>query len=323
MATIFDIAKLAGTSKSTVSRVISGNGYVKAETRQRVLTAIEELHYVPNQIARDLKYQRTQNIGFLMSTYYSNTGDLINSFAGIARKYHYQTSIYLADNEEDEISALNLLVTHQLDGIFLLSAMNDWDKIIPYTKYGPIATWRRIDSKHIYSSYVDHYPLYLQALYYLKEHGARKIGHIFNSISSSNTVARVHALTDFSDENPTIDQSWRRFYSVSTEAGIDAGKRWIADRKRNQAPDAVICFADVVSAEFIRTLRNAGYRVPEDCKVFGFENDIFSRLFDITTFDPRIDLQAANSFYYLYHQIEHKEVQYQKITPKMIIRKTC
>lgn len=323
MATIFDIAELANTSKSTVSRVISGNGYVKEATRQRVLAAIEELHYVPNQIARDLKYQHNHNIGFLMSSYYSNSGDLINSFASVARKYHYQTSVYLADNEEDEINILNLLVTHQLDGAFLLSAMNDWDKIIPYTKYGPIATWRRIDSNRIYSSYVDHYPLYLQALYYLKEQGAKKIGHIFNAISSSNTVARIYALTDFADENPDIDQSWRQFYSVSTDAGIDAGRRWIAAKEAGTAPDAIICYADIVSAEFIRTLRNAGYRVPEDCKVFGFENDIFSRLFDITTFDPRVDLQAANSFYYLYNQIEHQQIPYEKITPEMIIRKTC
>lgn len=323
MATIFDIAELANTSKSTVSRVISGNGYVKATTRQRVLDAIDELHYVPNQIARDLKYQRTHTIGFLMSSYYANAGDMINHFASIARQYHYQTSIYLADNEEDEISALNLLVTHQIDGVFMLSAMNDWDKIIPYTKFGPIATWRRIDSDKIYSSYVDHYPTYLQTLYYLKNHGAKKIGHLFNSISSSNTVARIYALTDFADANPEIDQSWRHFYSVATDAGTDAGQRWIEAKKEGTAPDAVISYADIVAAEFIRTLRNNGYRVPEDCLVFGFENDIFSELFDITTFDPRVDLQAANSFYYLYHEIEHKPVDYQTIIPKMIIRKTC
>lgn len=319
-ATIFDIAKLAQTSKSTVSRVISGNGYVKAETRERVLQAIHELNYVPNQIARDLKYQRTQTIGFLTNTYYTNVGDFIRAFASIAKQYHYQTSIYLVDNEEDELNTLNLLVTHQIDGAFLLSKVNDWQKITPYTRFGPIATWRRLDSAQIYSSYVDHYPLCLRAMTYLKQQGVHKIGHIFNDRASINTIARLEAVKTFEIENPTIDQTWRQFFWTVEGAGEMAAAQWL---KQDNPPEAVITYSDYVAVHFIKCLRAAGYRVPEDCQVIGFENDTFGRLFDLTTFDPHVDLQAANSFYYLYNQINHVHLPYQKIEPEMIIRKTC
>ncbi|MFD1466056.1 LacI family DNA-binding transcriptional regulator [Lapidilactobacillus mulanensis] len=319
-ATIFDIARLAQTSKSTVSRVISGSGYVKDSTKARVLAAIHELNYVPNQIARDLKYQRTKTIGFLVNTYYPNVGDFINNFAIIAKKFHYQTSIYLVDTEEDELNALNLLVTHQIDAAFMLSKVNDWDKITPYTRFGPIATWRRLDSDKIYSSYVDHYPIYLTAMNYLKDLGIHKIGHVFNDRYNSNTIARVTAIENFQVENPTIEQDWRQFFWTSSGAGEMAAQQWLQATDR---PDAVIIYSDYVAADFIKALRAANYRVPEDCKVIGFENDIFGQLFEVTTFDPRIDLQAANSFYYLYNQINHTKLPYETIKPQMIIRQTC
>ena len=149
MATIFDIAKLAKTSKSTVSRVISDHGYVSEGTRSRILDAINELNYIPNQIARQMKYQRTNTIGFLVNNYHPTAGDFINYFANTAKSYNYRVNIYFTGTPQDELKALNLLATRSLDGLFLLAKINDWDKIIPYTKFGPIATWRRIKSDKI------------------------------------------------------------------------------------------------------------------------------------------------------------------------------
>ncbi|MBP3226420.1 MAG: LacI family DNA-binding transcriptional regulator, partial [Methanobrevibacter sp.] len=59
MATIRDVAQKAGVGVATVSRVLSENGYVKEETKQKVMEAIRELNYTPNEIARNLYYKRT------------------------------------------------------------------------------------------------------------------------------------------------------------------------------------------------------------------------------------------------------------------------
>ena len=59
MPTIQDVARRAGVGAATVSRVLSGKGYVKSETRERIRQAIEELHYTPNEMARNLYYQKS------------------------------------------------------------------------------------------------------------------------------------------------------------------------------------------------------------------------------------------------------------------------
>ncbi|WP_235334122.1 LacI family DNA-binding transcriptional regulator [Pelosinus fermentans] len=320
LATIFDIAKLAKTSKSTVSRVISDHGYVSAETRSRILDAINELNYIPNQIARQMKYQRTNTIGFLVNDYYPTVGDFINYFVNTAKSYNYRVNIYFTGNPQDELAALNLLMTRSLDGLFLLAKINDWDKIIPYTKFGPIATWRRIESDKIYSSYIDHFPIYMQILEYIYAKGARFVGHILNCEKNSNTQARLEAIQTF-EKTHSMNNEWRLFYNEQKDAGIDAAHKWIAAGKA--APKIVVVYSDYVATEFISILKENGYQLPKDCAIFGFDNSNFGRLMNISTVDTFLEKQAINSFYYIYNKLNNTNLQYKKINPKLVFRETC
>lgn len=320
MVNIFDIAKKAGVSKSTVSRVACGHGYVSEQTRKKILDAMKELHYSPNQLARNMKYQKTHNIGFLVPGYYPAVGDFINYFAKIARNYYYRINVYFTETKEDEINILNQMRTHELDGVFILEKRNTWETIKSYTQFGPIATWRRIDDRRIYSAYIDHYPIYLKILEYISQLGVHRIGHILNNETNVNTKARLQAIQDFQVNHPDIDHSWKMFFGKVDDVGINSAKAWENSKKR---PEVVIAFSDYIAAEFIASLRKLGYRVPEDCKVFGFDNSDYSRIMDISTVDPSIKLQAENSFYYIYNQLHEQYFPYHKIKPKMIIRSTC
>ncbi|ETY73242.1 LacI family DNA-binding transcriptional regulator [Lactiplantibacillus fabifermentans] len=320
MATIFDIAALADTSKSTVSRVISGHGYVSSDTRKRVLAAMKTLDYVPNQLARQLKAQRTQTIGFLMHEYAPVVGDFVNYFTQAAQAKQYRVNIYQTATATDELAVLNRLMTHEIDAVFILTRCNPWDKIIPYTRFGPIATWQRIDSDKIYSSYLDHYPLYRQILDYLATQGVTKIGHVFNDPKAVNTQARLQALVEFQQAAPQIDNSWQYFYQFQAQAGQQAAETWLTTP---QPPSAVVIYADFVAAEFIATLRAHGKRVPEDCRVFGFDNSVFSQLMAISTVDAQLPKQAHNAFTSLYNTINQTTEPYQELTPKLIFRETC
>lgn len=72
MATILEVAKRAGVSKATVSRVLSGNGYVSQETREKVMQAVAETEFRPNLLARNLSVKSTQTIGLVVTnTLYS------------------------------------------------------------------------------------------------------------------------------------------------------------------------------------------------------------------------------------------------------------
>lgn len=78
MSNIFDVARLAGVSKSTVSRVFTGNGYVSKVSRKKVLQSAKKLGYVPSILARQLVEQSTKTIGFIAKTYYPEVGQLLD-----------------------------------------------------------------------------------------------------------------------------------------------------------------------------------------------------------------------------------------------------
>ncbi|WP_434432629.1 LacI family DNA-binding transcriptional regulator [Lactiplantibacillus paraplantarum] len=320
MATIFDVANLAQTSKSTVSRVVSGHGYVSAPVRKRVLAAMHQVNYIPNQLARQLKAQRTKTIGFLVNEYAPVMGDLINYFTQIAQSDGYRVNMYQTTNAADELHVLNQLMTHELDAVYIAVRHNRWDKIEPYTKYGPIATWQRIDSNEIYSSYIDHYPLYLQILTYLVNQGYTRIGHVLNNKRASNTQARLHAIAAFKRKYPQIDQEWQQAHQHQQHAGEQAALTWL---QTPNPPQVVVLYADYVAAEFIATLRLHGKRVPEDCRVFGFDNSEFGRLMAITTVDAQLQGQAQNAYTYLINQIQQTSRPYQQLTPRLIFRSSC
>ncbi|WP_261765355.1 LacI family DNA-binding transcriptional regulator [Schleiferilactobacillus harbinensis] len=313
------MARLAQTSKSTVSRVISGKGYVSQEKRQAILAAIDTLHYVPSQAARNMRRQQTHIISFLISDYFQLAGEFLTAFGKAADAQGYHVNVYFTQTAERELTVLNGLMDHSLDAAFLLTRLNHWDRLTPYTQFGPLATWQRVDSPVIYSSYVDHYPLYMQLLRRLAAQGYRRIGSVFTGTRHANTQAKLKALKDFQAEDPAVDTSWIQYHEGQHGAGSQAADVWLTTPQR---PDAVICFSDYVAAAFIAHLREAGIRVPQDVAVVGMDNSEISRLMGITTVDLHIEAQAENDFAYLYNQLNEPQQLMKPVVPKIIERQT-
>jgi len=138
MPTIYDVAKRAGVSAMTVSRVINGKKDVKPETRERVLKAIEEIGYVPNSLARSFVLQRTRTIGLVIT-------DITNPFfTTLARgvedtAMRNQFSVIFCNTDEDpekEVLYLELLAK---EGGWSNSGFSEWEedpaKVYPYKEY--------------------------------------------------------------------------------------------------------------------------------------------------------------------------------------------
>nr|WP_306301383.1 LacI family DNA-binding transcriptional regulator [Thalassobacillus sp. C254] len=140
MATILDVAKLSGLSKTTVSRVINNHPYVSDEKREKVLKAMKELGYIPNPSARRLRGQLTTTIGVIVPRIVNPFfAHLVNSIEQAAYTKGYQVLIGQSyEDKEKELAFLNLLKTKQVDGIIMTSTENDWKIIEPYNEYGPI-----------------------------------------------------------------------------------------------------------------------------------------------------------------------------------------
>ena len=120
--TIYDVAREAGVSMATVSRVVNGNKNVKENTRQKVLEVIERLDYRPNAVARGLASKKTTTVGVVIpniaNAYFSNLARGIDDIAAM-----YKYNIVLASSDEDdekEINVVNSLFAKQVDGIIFM-----------------------------------------------------------------------------------------------------------------------------------------------------------------------------------------------------------
>lgn len=315
MTTIYDLAKKTGISKSTISRVVSGNGYVSESKRKIILDAMHEMNYIPNQVAKDLRKKRTNTIGFLVSEYFPLVGDFLNSFTKIASQNGYSVNVYFTQTAENEIKTLRLLTTHSLDAIFILTRINSWDVISSYAKFGPISTWHRVNLPNIYSNYIDHYPIYLQAMNHLYDTGHKNIGHILSPLKNANSRARVKAISDFKIAHPDSNQDFQLFYPSQTGAGEDAAKKWLADSNR---PSTVMFYDDFVAAEFTATLRKNGIQVPNDCLVVGSDNSQIAKIMNMPTIDLCFRNQAHNAFIYLYNELNQNQLPYEDQNPHWV-----
>lgn len=321
MPTIIDVAKVANVSKSTVSRVISGNGYVSKESREKVLEAMEKLAYSPNLIARNLQSGETKTIGFLAHGYFDLLGVFLSSFISIAKSYNYYVTVYFTDGDKrKEIDALNQMKYKQLDGIFILTRANKWDVIEPYTMYGPISTWHRVDSKRVYSAYVDHYSGYFNSLEYLYSKGYEKIGHVMGNPENLNTKARIKAIDSFYKKTGLeINHDWVFYDPMRESSGMKMAYQW---HHMKDKPEAMAFYTDSVAAEFISELQNLGYEVPNDVAVIGFDNSLVSKLMHMTTVDYSIMHQAKNSFIHIYNELNKASLPKRPLDVELIERQT-
>lgn len=321
MVTIFDVAKAAGVSKSTASRAISGQGYVSQASKSKVLTAAAKLGYTPSILARQFRGQSTKNIGFIARTYYPAVGELLKYCTNILKKYGYGVTIYFTKDKAEEANILESFRLHALDGLFFVANRNNWSYIDRYTEYGPIVTWRRTDNQKVYSSYIDHYPLYKQILDYIyTEYGEINIGHVLNDPAKNNTKARLRAISEYTKLHPNSDNSWIVYYPEQENAGQQAALNYLTTK---QTIDAVIVYSDYVAAEFMSTLRVNGINIPEELKLFGFDNSDFGKFMNISTIDTYLAIQAKNLTNRIICTLEHETFKEITIVPKVVIRQTC
>ncbi len=325
VVTIEKVAKQCGLSKSTVSRYVTNKGYVSKASAEKIEKAIQTLGYVPNQIARDFRLGTTKTIGFISNGYFDQFGTYLNYFLDEAIQYGYYVTSYLTDgNSNKEIEYLDLMRQKKLDGVFILIKSNDWSEIKKHTKYGPIATWHKLNDPDIYSCSVDNYSGYLQSLNYLYHQcGKSKIGHVIGYQENNNTQSRLKAIDTFYKENPELilDKHWVTINVDKQLSGREIAHIWAKTDKKKR-PDAIIFHEDYLAGEFISELHYMNYSVPDDVQVIGCDNSTIGKLMNLTTIDYSIEEQARNSFRYLYNQLNDANVTYSPISVQLIRRQT-
>ena len=135
--TIYDVAKEAGVSLATVSRVINGSDVVKSQTRDKVQEAVEKLGYKPNAIAQGLALQKTTTIGFIVpEASFTYTGQIINGLIDVAKIYKYNIMLHtVTAGITDLKSVIEDIIKSHVDGVILYNDRNDLPEIEELTKY--------------------------------------------------------------------------------------------------------------------------------------------------------------------------------------------
>ena len=157
--TIYDVAKEAGVSLATVSRVINGSNVVKEPTRDRVQAAVEKLGYKPNAIAQGLALQKSTTIALVVpEASFTYTGQIINGLIDVAKIYNYNIMLHtITAGITDYNSIIEEIIKSHVDGVIIYNDKQDIPELSELSNYNiPIVIiGNRIKGNNIASVYVD------------------------------------------------------------------------------------------------------------------------------------------------------------------------
>lgn len=304
-----DVAKKAGVSPTTVSRVINNYGSLSQKTIDKVNLAIKELNYQPNSLARSLQGKKTHLIGIIFPTVANPFyGELVEKVESRLFELGYKTILCdSADNREKEQQYINMLSANKVDGI-IAGAHN-----LGITEYEnidlPIVSFDRfladgipiVGSDNFQGGYLATENLYL--------YGGRKIAILTGSNeSNSPTNERLNGYKSFV-ETKNLESKVYKFPSKSYSTALKNME--IKRILQNEEIDSIFCTDDFTALLVYNNCQDLGIKIPEDLKIMGYDGTRF-----IQTYFPQLSTMAQPISDFaellaglLIQRIENKEVK--------------
>jgi LacI family transcriptional regulator len=276
-ASIKDVAKEAGVSIATVSRVLNDVDVVNEETKKKVQDAIKKLGYRPNIVARSLKTQRSRTVGIIIpdisNQFYP---EIVRGAEDVANIYNYNIMLCNTDLDPDkEMEYLRVLKEKMVDGVLYMSnslepAIIDLVKSLEM----PVVLVETTDKENTFPSVtIDNEKGGFEATEQLIKNGNKKIAYF--GIHEDAVNAAAFRFTGYKNallENGIeLDKNLCYFSGLKAHDGYEGMKEIFKDNDM----DAVFCASDELAMGVINALREEGKRVPEDIDVIGF-GDIYS-----------------------------------------------
>ncbi len=335
MATIKDVAKKAGVSISTVSLVLNGSNAIKYETRRKVLEAVSELDYRPNQSARSLITKQNKVIGVVKAT--DVTHEKAYSFDGVVDTYI--SEMLRSIGAEIEKIGYSMLIDwcfgygsltelppmvdkNKVDGVLFVGGFVSEDLVKKIKEKGVPAVLVGTRSSSL--DYVDTDPgIGLQtAAEYLMRMGHREIAFINGPEKVQSTARKLKGLMRALDNrNIPFREGLVENADFTGKGGYDGIKRII---ERGYRPTAVIGATDCIAIGAMRYFYEQGIFCPKDISVMGFEDSILSEyavpaLTSISVDKERIGMEATRA---LLNRIQNPKAKKVKVIvePKLIVR---
>lgn len=289
-----DIAKVAGVSQTTVSRVLQGSPLVQPDTRQLVLDVIERLGYMPSPAARSMRTRRTGTIALVVASLSINPlyPVFLQLMASALRRRGMHGSVWEAEDfNEDTMQAL---LATPVDGVIVATAM---DAALPYlariAQDKPVVLVNRTVSSGAFDQITsDNTAGAAQVAAYFDEHGRRRVG-LLSSLARPcpSTIRDREAgfLAEAHRRGIRMDESHiARVPHYSYQTGFDAARELLA----RQDLDAIFCANDIIAIGALDGIRTLGRKVPDEVWVVGYDDIPMSAWHAVSLTTVRQPLEA-------------------------------
>jgi len=294
MVTIQDVAKAAGVSVATVSRVLNNHPSVSEKTRKKVQKVIEELNYQPNLLGRNLRRSETKMILVLLQNianpFYSK---VIKGIEDVGHRNGYYITICNTDSDPDKENVyLKLLKNRLVDGVIFLAPIISDEELTEIGKnYSVVQCCEYKELAEVSSVSIDNEAAAYKATQHLINQGHKRIGMI-NGISGfiSETLREKGYKRALQEAGIQIDPGLIIKESYGYKGGQRAAKYFLSIEKR---PTAIFAVSDIIAIGAIKEIKDNGLSVPDDIAVVGFDDTGIASMYDpplTTVAQPRYDL---------------------------------
>ncbi|UFT98585.1 LacI family transcriptional regulator [Radiobacillus kanasensis] len=331
--TIKDIAKMAGVSPGTVSKIINQTGSIGPRTKEKVMKIIEETGYQPSFSAKALATKKSNLIGLIyagevhVEFNHPFFNEVINSFKNAIGRLGYDLLIFSNSNfskgKEDYLARCKHF---QLDGCIIIAGENIESAIYELDKSsvpcvgvdieltGPRSTFVTTDNRKVSSKVVEHYYL----------HSIKEVAYIGGPSDSIISNIRKEGFLDTVRQlGMAVRENWIQYGDYFEQSGYEAMNRILAE---GPIPKGVFAASDMMALGALKAIKERGYSVPEDIKVIGCDDVEACRYSDppLSTVKQDKEKMGKLAAYMLHDMInEQAEPNSILVDPELVIRNTC
>jgi LacI family transcriptional regulator len=324
--TIQDVAKTAGVSVSTVSRVLNGKVDVASETQDRIRSVIDNLGYTTNLAARSMRSFKKNMVGLIMPDIaYPFAIEVMKGVNRAIAESEFDLVVYTtgdvrksgrASHEQKYVSLLNNSIT---DGAIIVAPVADeFSTDAPIVSIDPLMSDPNYPSVH-----ATNYQGATDAMNYLLGLGHTRIGFISGRAELESSTRRLMGYRDAIEKaGLSIDENLIASGDYTTETGAKCAHELLS---LEDPPSAIFASNDQAAMGVFQVAQELGLRIPEDLSVIGFDNIMESKYMRLTTVDQFISEMGFVATQMLIKLINGEDLDSQtyKMQTRLVIRNSC
>ena len=324
--TIRDVAKTAGVSVSTVSRVLNGKADVASDTQDRILSVIDDMGYTTNLAARSMRSQKNYMVGLIMPDIaYPFAIEVMKGVNQAIAQSEFDLLVYTtgdvrksgqASHEQKYVSLLTNSIT---DGVIIVAPVaGEYLTNAPIVSIDPL-----MSNPHYPSVHATNYHGASEAMQYLLDLGHRRIAHISGRAELESSNRRLKGYLDSLEKaGVAIDPDLIVAGDYTTGTGAKAARELLS---LDCPPTAIFASNDQTAMGVYQVAEEIGLRIPEDLSVIGFDNIMESKYMGLTSIDQFISEMGFVATQMLIKLIndEPLEAQTYRMQTRLVIRNSC